>query len=71
MKKLLLLVLVAFTFSLCVPEAGAAPAASVVAKVKAAKAKKHHKHGHKKHRKHRTHARKQALAPMLQPGRAA
>ncbi|TAK96321.1 MAG: hypothetical protein EPO07_14660 [Verrucomicrobia bacterium] len=71
MKRILLLLLLAFTVTVFLPEAGAAPAWQPVAKAKAVKKKKHRKHRHRKHRRHRRHVRKVALNPAVLPVRQA
>ncbi len=71
MKKSLLLLLLAFTFSLLVPEAGAAPASVVVPKVTGVNHAKHHKHRHHRRHRHHKHPRKLALANALRINRIA
>jgi multisubunit Na+/H+ antiporter MnhG subunit len=67
-KKLLLLLLTVFTFSVCIPDLGAAITSPVTARAKAKAKRKHHRTRHKQQRKHQ---RKHAVAPAIVPGKAA
>lgn len=65
MKKLLLFLLVAFAFSVFIPEIEAVPSSPLAAKAKAATKKK--KAQKPRRMKHRKLHKKQAFVPALQP----